>query len=289
MDAQLHHDARNYILEHGTTSDKTRLLAAGMETSEDVRAEVLDEIRASINKDGGIRFNYRVGAPSSVKETAEILTLVAAWPPFEGVSEKMAKFLVTRQKKNGGFAEALNLDPYIEDYWGSSGGRDFYPVGKSVTWLTGKGLGALAVTNGADEDRVRKARDFLLYSQNEDGHWPDYKNQNVSDPLATGNILEGLDLAGVSADHKVVRDGRAALMQHLKGCLDAKSLFDMADLPAIGKPQSDVESNLLRNGLEFIIQSQREDGGWAPMGVKKSDPRLSSILVLVLNRCSVNV
>ncbi len=285
MDARLHHDARTYIMEHGNTSDKVRALAAGIETSEDVRTQILNEIKASMNKDGGISFGYRVGAPGSVKETAEMLTLVASWPSFAEVSKKLTKFLVSRQKKDGGFAEALNLDPYIEDYWGSAGGRDFYPVGKSVTWLTGKGLGALALADGVDEARLRKARDFLIYSQNEDGHWPDYKDQGVSDPLATGNILEGLSLAGVPVEHRVVRDGRAALMQHLKDCIEAKSLFDMADLPAVGKPQSDIETKLVGAGLEFIIESQRDDGGWAPMGAKKSDPRLTSILVLVLKRC----
>ena len=285
MDARLHYDVRSYLMTHGNTADKARLLSAGYDDSKELRGLILDELKMSINNDGGIPFGFRPNGPSSVKETAELLTLIASVKEFAEVSKLMVDFVVSRQKNDGGFAEALNLDPYIEDKWGSAGGRDWYPVGKSLTWLTGKALESLVLAGHDDKERQFRARDFLMYSQNEDGHWPDFKDQGVSDPLATGNILEGLDAIGIAHDHKVYRDARAALMQHLKGCLEAKSLFDMADLTAIGKPESDLESSLIKQSLQFILESQREDGGWAPTGSKKSDPELSSILGLVLKRC----
>jgi squalene cyclase len=285
MDARLHYDVRSYLMTHGNTADKARLLSAGYDDSKELRGLILDELKMSINNDGGIPFGFRPNGPSSVKDTAELLTLIASVKEFAELSKSMVDFVVSRQKNDGGFAEALNLNPYIEDKWGSAGGRDWYPVGKSLTWLTGKALESLVLAGHDDKERQFRARDFLMYSQNEDGHWPDFKDQGVSDPLATGNILEGLDAIGVAHDHKVYRDARAALMQHLKGCLEAKSLFDMADLTAIGKPESDLESSLIKQSLEFILESQREDGGWAPTGSKKSDPELSSILCLVLKRC----
>ena len=285
MDARLHYDVRSYLMTHGNTADKARLLSAGYDDSKELRGLILDELKMSINNDGGIPFGFRPNGPSSVKDTAELLTLIASVKEFAEVSKLMVDFVVSRQKNDGGFAEALNLDPYIEDKWGSAGGRDWYPVGKSLTWLTGKALESLVLAGHDDKERQFRARDFLMYSQNEDGHWPDFKDQGVSDPLATGNILEGLDAIGIAHDHKVYRDARAALMQHLKGCLEAKSLFDMADLTAIGKPESDLESSLIKQSLQFILESQREDGGWAPTGSKKSDPELSSILGLVLKRC----
>jgi hypothetical protein len=58
----------------------------------------------------------------------------------------------------------------------------------------------------------------------------------------------------------------------------------MADLTAVGKPTSELEKEVLRNGVELIIQSQNEDGGWAPLGSKKSDPELSSIMTLVAKK-----
>ena len=93
----------------------------------------------------------------------------------------MATFLVSRQKQDGGFGEALNLDSYIEDKYGITEGREWYPVGKSITWLTGKCLEALVLSNYDDQERIRRARDYLLYSQNEDGHWPDFKDSKESD------------------------------------------------------------------------------------------------------------
>jgi hypothetical protein len=285
MDARLHHDLRSYLMTHGNTADKARMLSAGYDNSKELRALILSELDMFLNKDGGIPFGFRPNGPSSVKETSELLTLVAPFKEFADVSKSMVGFVVSRQKNDGGFAEALNLDPYIEDKWGSAMGRDWYPVGKSLTWLTGKALEALVLAKHDDKERHLRARDFLMYLQNEDGHWPDFRGQGISDPLATGNVLEGLDAVGVAHDHRVYRDARAALMQHLKECLETKSLFDMADLTAIGKPESDLESSLTRQSLEFIIASQREDGGWAPMGSKKSDPELSSILALVLKRC----
>lgn len=285
MDARLKYDICGYLLANGNTADKARLIAARYDTSKELRTQVLSEIESAIRRDGGIPLSYNPNAPSSAKESAEILTLTAQFSDFQGPLKRIRTFLVSRQKKDGGFAELLSLDPYIEDKWGSSGGRDWYPVGKSITWLTGKALEALVLAKHEDKERQLRARDFLLYSQNEDGHWPDFKGQNISDPLATGNILEGLSAVGVSRDHKVYTDGRAALMQHLKRCIEVRSLCDMADLPAVGRPESQLESEVIRKGLEFIIESQQEDGGWAPLGSKKSDPELTSILAYVVKEC----
>jgi len=223
----------------------------------------------------------------------------------------MIGFLVSRQKNDGGFSESLKLDPHIEDKWGGIG-RDWYPVGKSITWLTGKALEALCSVNFEDTERLRRARDFLLNSQYEDGkalealcsvnfedterlrrardfllnsqyedgNWPDYTDQKISDPLATGNILLGLHAIGVNSKNDIINDGRAALLQHLSDCLELKCIFDLADLTAIGKPKTEKEKEIVQNGVELIASSQKEDGGWAPIGSQKSDPELSSILVL---------
>ncbi|TFF96169.1 hypothetical protein EU546_01915 [Candidatus Thorarchaeota archaeon] len=285
MDARLRYDVRSYLQEEGNTTDKARLIAAGYDDSKETRSEVLSKIQSSMRRDGGIPFNYNPNAPSSVKGSAEFLTLTAGLKEFNEIHNRMSRFLVSRQKKDGGFAELLALDPYIEDKWGSSGGRDWYPVVKSLTWLTGKALRALVLAGHDDRQRHLRARDFLVYSQNEDGYWPDFKGQNISDPLATGNILEGLIAVGVPPDHKVYKDGRAALMQHLMRSLKNRSLFDMADLPAMGKPESKIESELIREGVQFIVDSQQQDGGWSPLGTKKSDPELSSKMAHVVKRC----
>ncbi len=200
----------------------------------------------------------------------------------------MMSFLISRQKKDGGFAEALNLDPHIEDTYGVSSGREWYPVGKSITWLTGKALEALCIAKYDGEERLRRARDYLMYSQYEDGHWPDYKNQGESDDLGTANILPALLAVGISDDHKVYRDGRAAALQHLVSSVESKSTFDMVDLIAIGKPATDKEREVILQGLTLVKSTQNEDGGWTPIGAKKSDPELSSILAFVYLKCKDN-
>jgi hypothetical protein len=284
MGTNLHYDHRNYLLKYGNIADKLRLASAGNDLSENQLQELMDEIKRIQNKDGGIPFGVITGNPSSVKETAEILALISRyksqWPD---IIDGMVRFLVSRQKNDGGFSETLKLDPYIEDKFGSIG-RDWYPVAKSITWLTGKALEALCLVEYEDEERLRRARDFLLYNQYEDGHWPDYIDRGESDPLATGNILLGLKAVGVNSDNKVYQDGRAALLQHLKDSVETGSTFDMADLTAVGKPKSDLENQVIRGGMELIIRSQNEDGGWAPLGSKKSDPELSSILVFVAKK-----
>lgn len=286
MDTNLHYDFQKYLLTNGNIADKLRLISAGYEASSELREEVIAALEQSMNSDGGISFGFKPGAPSSVKETAEILALMSVYQKeYPSIIDRLSSFLVSRQKNDGGFSETLNLDPHIEDKWGAMGGRDWYPVGKSITWLTGKALEALCLVGFKDEERLKRARDFLLYSQNEDGHWPDFKGQNESDPLATGNIIQGLSAIGVKSDNKVYLDARAALMQHLKDCVETKSTFDMADLPAVGNPTSDLEKEVIRDGLNLIIETQNEDGGWAPFGTKKSDPELTSILVVVLRQC----
>jgi hypothetical protein len=279
MENELHYDFRNYIISNGNVADKARVVAAGYDIASSMQESIIADLRDVQNSDGGIPFGFERGAPSSVKLTSEMLTLLSKLKEKQaGLVKSMAEFIISRQKKDGGFAESLKLDPYIEDTWGEVG-RNWYPVGISITWLTGKALEALCSVSYDDQYRLRRARDFLMHTQHEDGHWPDFKDQNISDPLGTGNILLGLKAMGINSDNKVFEDGRVALLQHIRNSLEDKSIFDMVDLTAIGKPKSDMERVLFKEGLELIIQTQNKDGGWIPLGAMKSDPELSSKLV----------
>ena len=286
MENELHYDFQSFLLSNGNIADKVRLITAGYEVPSDIQESIMEDLRSLQNNDGGIPFGIKKGAPSSVKQTSEILTLISQMRlKYKDLVKSMTEFIISRQKNDGGFAESLKLDPYIEDKWGEIG-SEWYPVGVSITWLTGKALEALCSIEYEDQDRLRRARDFLIYSQYEDGHWPDFKNQKLSDPLGTGNILLGLRAMGLDSNNKVFEDGRVALLQHMKDSFEAKSIFDVLDLTAIGKPQSALERDVLQNGLELIIQTQNKDGGWFPLGAKKSDPELSSKLVIEFKRAN---
>ena len=284
MGNELHHDFQSYLLSNGNITDKLRLIATGYEIPSDLKEQVMDNLMSIMNANGGIPFGFKRGVPSATKETAELLSLISAFQSeYEDNVKKMIGFLVSRQKNDGGFTESLKLDPHIEDKWGGVG-RDWYPVGKSVTWLTGKALEALCLVNFEDSERLERARDFLLHSQYEDGNWPDFKDQNISDPLATGNILHGLYAIGVESNNKIIVDARAALLHHLSDSLESDCIFDLVDVTSIGKPQTEKEKAIIQNGIELIVSSQQEDGGWAPLGSKKSDPELSSVLLLEYKR-----
>ncbi|MHA2423905.1 MAG: hypothetical protein ACXAEF_03905 [Candidatus Thorarchaeota archaeon] len=286
MDNTLPYNIQSYILENGNTADILRLNSAGYKIPDKALKSALEDLENLQNRDGGLPFDLIDNNPSSVKVTSEILPLILKYRDnHKTLFDQMIVFLVSRQKKDGGFAETLNLDPHIEDKYGMTWGRVWYPVGKSITWLTGKALEALCLSNYEDEERLRRARDFLMYSQNEDGHWPDYKDRDESDPMGTGNILPALLAAGVSNDNKVYKDGRAAIFQHLSTAVENESTFDMVDLISVGKPINGKEKEVITNGLEMVKNSQNEDGGWAPIGVKKSDPELSSILAFVYKKC----
>jgi hypothetical protein len=281
------YNLQDYIIEHGNVADILRLISASYKLDDDVVSASLEELEDLLNRDGGVPFGLEMGNPSSVKETSEILPLMFKFrKTHDHLIQRMADFLVSRQKGDGGFAETLNLEHLIEDRYGSKWGGEFYPVGKSVTWLTGKALEALSLVEYDDEERLRRARDFLVYSQYEDGNWPDFMNMGRSDPLATGNILTGLRAAGVDSNAKVYKDARAALFQHLKDALENKSTYDMVDLTAVCPPENDKEQNVVLGGLELIVETQEKDGGWTLMGSKKSDTELSSILGFVLKKCA---
>jgi len=281
------YDLQTYLMSNGTLADRLRMLSAGFDVSREQTEQLLGTLEELLNKDGGIPFGLKPGHPSSVKETAEVLMLLKSFTTSHSrLIGKMVHFLVSRQKRDGGFAEALNLDHIIEDKYGGTVGRDWYPVGKSITWLTGKALEALCSVAYEDGNRVRKARDFLTHLQNEDGHWPDFKGQNESDPLATGNILPALVAAGIDSQNKVYNDGRAALMQHLKRSLEQKSTQDMVDLVAVCAPKSELEREVIRKGIELVLTTQNKDGGWSQMGSKKSDPELTSLLAFAIKKCT---
>ncbi|MHA1933956.1 MAG: hypothetical protein ACW97A_01625 [Candidatus Thorarchaeota archaeon] len=279
------YDVEQFIMTNGTIADRLRLYSSGVKISKEEEIQIQAELKSLMNNDGGIPFDLDFGNPSSVKVTAEILPLVLGFSKTQdALVQSMVNFLVSRQKSDGGFAEALILDPFIEDKYGSTWGREHYPVGKSITWLSGKSLEALCIAGYDNEERLRRARDFLLYLQHEDGHWPDYKNHKVSDPMATGNILPALKCVGIGPEHKVYDDGRAALFQHLIDSLENKSTYDMVDLTAVGNPKSEKEKEIINKGHELIVSTQSKDGGWTQLGSKKSDPELSSILTFVVNK-----
>jgi hypothetical protein len=285
MGTKLHYDYQNYLLTHGNIADKLRLASAGDDLRKEQLDELMNELKQVQNKDGGMPFDVQPGNPSAVKETAEILALISDHKSnWADIINPMITFIISRQKNDGGFSESLKLDPYIEDKWGGGIGRSHYPVAKSITWLTGKALEALCLVGYDDVERLRRARDFLLYNQYEDGNWPDYIGVEESDPIGTGNILLGLKAMGINSENKIYKDGRAALLQHLKDSVESGSTFDMMDLTAVGKPETDLEEEVLREGVNLIIQTQNEDGGWAPIGTKKSDPELSSILTFIAKK-----
>lgn len=276
---ELHRDCTDFVLSEGSVADKLRLFVAGFEMPDGILEDIFGEINEIQNPDGGIPFELWNENPSSVKETAELLFLICnSGKAPDVLKNTMAEFLVSRQKNDGGFGEALNLDNLIEDRWGNSSGREWYPVGVSITWLTGKALEALCCIDYEEEHRLRKARDYLIYNQNEDGHWPNYKESKTSDPLGTGNILPALRAAGVEEDRDVLQDGKAALLHHLKTSIEEENVCDMVDIVSVGKPATKSEKALLEDALELIGEKQREDGGWAYIGLNKSDPELSSLL-----------
>ncbi|TET12571.1 MAG: hypothetical protein E3J82_04340 [Candidatus Thorarchaeota archaeon] len=285
---ELHYNLEEFILNNGSIADKLRLLSAGYDIESQLQEETLGQLENTLNPDGGVPFNLASGNPSSVKETAEILPMIHKYKnSHQHLVQQMIGFLVARQKNNGGFAETLTLNDLIEDKWGTPTGREWNPGGKSITWLTGKALDALCLFGYDDEERLKRARDFLLYSQHEDGNWPDFKGQDISDPLTTGNILPALKAIGVNSNNKVYKDGRAALLQRLKASVENELTCDMVDLHSVSPPGTEKERKLIKNGVSLIVSSQNPDGGWRIMGAKKSDPELSSILAFVVSNCSV--
>ncbi len=275
-----------FILNNGSIADKLRLICAQFKVPNNVLKDTLSRLESILNKDGGVPFGIKAGNPSSVKETSEILTLLMELKnPVPALAERMVQFLVSRQKNDGGFSETLNLEPLIEDRYGKTTPVEWYPVGKSITWLTGKVLESLILTGYNDKERLQRAQNFLESTQHEDGHWPDYKGAQESDPLGTGNILPALRAAGMSPKAKIYADGLAALYQHLKTAIESRSHADMVDLAVLDRTSTTQEADVIRRGIELIISTQNTDGGWSSPGSKKSDTELTSLLVYALNKC----
>ena len=122
----------------------------------------------------------------------------------------------------------------------------------------------------------------LIWDDDNNGNslvWLDYSNTAISweNQMAWA--------AGIDSKDKVYRDARAALYQHLKDALESKSTDDMIDLTAVCPAETDKERNVIKGALELILETQNKDGGWPPLGSKKSDSELSSILGFVLKEC----
>ncbi len=273
-------DPVEYVKEHGNLIDKARIIFSLDINDQDFIDEIVGEIEEILNPEGGVPFDFEEENPSCLKDTAELLTpLSKIVPDRRDLIEKMASFIADRQKADGGFAEVKGLDDYIEMKWGAINGRDWYPVGKSITWLTGKAIEALISANYNNEKRIKRGIEFLKKLQHNSGHWPDTADHEEPDPLATGNIINAFKKAGLDKEEAYIK-GRNALIKSIEEAMKKEEfLWDLVDIAYIDKPLNKEEEKIIKKAVKLIIELQNEDGGWKPVWMKQSDPELTALLV----------
>jgi hypothetical protein len=231
-----------------------------------------------------------------------LLLLAVGVPPASVNVDRAVRFVLDRQRPDGGWCENESLETPPGQTWLSSG--------RSITWLTADVVELLRqVELGAPA--CRAAVDWLRSVQNQDGGWPSLApeleggEEALSDPDASAQIAFLLGEINGQDDASYLR-GRALFEQHLDDCArDAERGYRIRrrdgrreeievyhlthlllswplDRPRRIESGYDVTDPRVERMMEALVDLQRPDGGWRPFWAQGSSAAYTVLAVKCL-------
>jgi squalene-hopene/tetraprenyl-beta-curcumene cyclase len=168
----------------------------------------------------------------------------------------LVEWFTARQNKDGGWT------PFV-------GSQD--SLRQSEPDITGAVLEALSLEGRANEKRFARAIEFLRSVQQADGSWHD--SRHAQPILSTSSAIRGLIAVGTRRDDDMIAAAINWLVirQQPDGSWNSSVIETAATLLALIAARS-VEHPAVRRGIEFLIESQDENGGWEDVHFVLQDP-----------------
>jgi squalene-hopene/tetraprenyl-beta-curcumene cyclase len=238
-------------------------------------------VRRPTLRPGGWAFEFANDYYPDVDDTAEVVLalLRVAHPDRERLATAVARgveWLVGMQDDGGGWGafDAANTKRILRDVPFCDFGEVIDPPSADVT---AHALEMLAAVGRADSDAARRALAWLTAEQEVDGSW--FGRWGVNHVYGTGAVVPALVVAGVPASDGRIRRAVRWLEAHQNSDggwgEDARSYRDstwigrgpstasqtawaLLALHAAGEQRSAAAAR----GMGFLIETQREDGGW---------------------------
>jgi squalene-hopene/tetraprenyl-beta-curcumene cyclase len=253
--------------------------AADWLISEEVRARGDWAVRLPGTEPGGWAFEYDNDLYPDIDDAAVVGIGLDDLGTGQAAVERACRWVGDMQCRNGGWGA---FDKDNDAYWLYD--IPFFDFGAVIdppsVDVTGHAVELLARKQGY-EGNVRRAVDYLLAQQEENGSW--FGRWGVNYLYGTGAALPALEAAGIARDHPAVRHAVAWLRSvqnpdggygedcrsydvgdegrgwHARGESTAsQTAWALLGLIAAGEASSDTAAR----AAVFLAETQREDGDW---------------------------
>jgi squalene cyclase len=261
----LRYDAVSYVRENGNAYQRLKL--AHILGLEEEYQTLIEELMSLQNGDGGWPWLLEAGNPSGVSDTAKVLELLpgVGVEPASQPIRKALSYLLDHQNDDGGWSESPELEGLIPREW---------------TWVstvysgyqTADALNALFEVRYSGDATV-KALDFLRATQNEEGGWYSSvrpRPNPVTDIATTDHIVHALLKNGEPRESAVIQSAEGMLLEK-KEEMDAP-VDIAAALSCLRELAYRPENEHVRRLVDYLIGTQRPDGGWNWFGDLPSNP-----------------
>jgi squalene-hopene/tetraprenyl-beta-curcumene cyclase len=187
------------------------------------------------------------------------------WQYKDGEAKQIADiWLAGIDSEIASFVEKLLKEQNLDGGWGA--------MQSSESHVSGTALESLAGNADANvQTALNRGVDFLRLLQLGDGSWA--KSDGRQQILCTSSAIRGLSAAGVSANDDCIAAAINWLVvqQHPSGGWKrsaTQTAWAVLGLIAAGKSDHPA----VRRGIEFLLNSQNDDGGWVDRKAVFQDP-----------------
>ncbi len=289
------HDPISFILAKGDLHTKLCVLElAGLASSPHGKSLLIDQLKTQ-NKDGGfpstIDRNF-----SGVRETERTaFLLLRCGMPKDGINlASCVRFILKNQTEDGGFTENPKLDipkKMVE-----------LSTQKAATWFTADIVDLLRELGQENTKACQIGIHWLRKTEISEGGWGLFEEDNEIDPDSSAQITFLMkDLLG--EEDTLYKRGIALYEEHLdrvakdaetgflyrNGQKEENDIYHLTHLLGqslfFGKRGADAGYNVrdkrVKSIVKAIFETQREDGGWRPYWLKKSDPLYTALVIRI--------
>ena len=280
---KLKYDAVSFVMEKGKPHHKMRVLIALNKRNEDFQ-EFLKGFMESQNPDGGWSWlglwPFNEPRPSSTYDTADILDIIlkAGVDKNSDTVKKAVDFLFNMQRPDGGWSESPGISKAIKKEW------IWYSTKYSITWITASSITVIIEAGYANDERIKKALDFLKRMQNDEGGWPSHEeNPQRTDMWTMEAIIGALVKTGEPKGSPVIKKAIEAILKYREKWKEPAE----NPLGVFMELGYDPQHPYVQECLNHLIANQHEDGGWGYYNNWPSHPDQSSTWILYLRGLKV--
>jgi len=269
------------LAETGAVPKEALARAADWLVTKEVRRKGDWSVKRPNVEPSGWYFEFANEYYPDIDDTAQVLLALAATKGTHALEQdetikRAVNWLLAMQSKDGGWA-AFDVDNNWEFLSSVPFADHNAMLDPTCPDITGRVLEALAACGlPRDHPAVRRGVDFLVRSQEADGSW--YGRWGVNYVYGTFLALRGLQAVGESdREAHVLRAGEwlRSIQNADGGWGESCASYDRSTFVAAASTPSqsawavlgliaggDTTSSSLQKGIEYLMETQRADGGW---------------------------